>query len=179
MSRSYSRGCGAVLFVCGCTPYPSLRESVCCHAAAVQDRQVLTPSILVRPSRERRAASIRVTPTETAGPQGSSGWPCAARASSSRKKGRCNRLALVLPSSCYTWFAWRNGVGLCWRATRQGIAKSRARQGRAAASACELRQLFLFSPLERLGHASENASRFGGKQPQSGATSFTGVRPGR
>jgi len=51
LSRSWLRGCRAVLFACGCTPYPSLRESVCCHPAAVQDPRVLTPSILVRPSR--------------------------------------------------------------------------------------------------------------------------------
>ena len=28
-----------------------------------------------------------------------------------------------IPDSRYTAFVWRNGVGLCWRATRQGIPR--------------------------------------------------------
>jgi len=128
--------------------------------AAVQERWLPTRSILVRPSRKRQVVSIRLTPAETAGPRARSDWPCAAGASSSggRRAG-----ATVFPSLSFRHVillvVWSNGVGHCWRATRQGITRPRARQGRAAAVACEAGQPFCFPPLERPCHASKNAPR--------------------
>ena len=161
------RGCRADLFVCGYTPYPSLRDIRLLDQQPSRTVEVLTPSILFRPSRERRppqSGQRRRNPPVY--------WAVQAGLAPRglllpRKKGRCNRPPFVLLSSCYNWLAWRNGVGLCWRATRQGIAKSRARQGRAAASVVELRQPFCCPPLERPCFASKNAFRSAGIPPNS------------
>lgn len=149
LSRSCVAGLSRRSFPCGCTPYPSLRESVRRYSTAVRAAGPGTEYFGATVSRTQ-AASIRQRRRFPPVHWASQAGDCAARASSSERRADASVSPLVVHFLCYIFLLGKTESGSAGEQPDKGSpSQGRVKDARLP-SLRDYGGLFAFSPLNVL-----------------------------